>query len=325
MIVLSAEHVRALLPMAEAIEIVQSAMIGVSEGKPTMPLRSVVGVGGPNKLGIMPGVLEDFGVYGVKILSLFPDNPAKGLSSHIGAMVLFDPATGAPSGMINADALTAIRTAAATAAATRALTRADSARLAIVGTGEQAENHVASILAVADITTITIAGRSKSKAEQFIAHIGPQYPNVLFLAADGAQEAVADADIVVTATSSANVVLRGDWISPGAHVNAVGASIPSMQEIDQALVMKSNLYVDYIPSALAQAKELIDGIASGAFDDSHIRGEIGDLYAGKLAGRTGPRDITLYRSLGVAAQDLAAAAHVLAKAKETGIGTVATL
>ena len=173
MITASAADVRHMLPMAKAIELVAQAMIAVSEGKANLPLRSAMEIDGVNRLGIMPGVLGD--IYGVKLISLFPGNPAKGLSSHIGAMVLFDPATGAPSAMVDADALTAIRTAAASAVATRALARADAKTLAIIGTGEQALSHIEAICAVRDIGEIRIAGRTPQRAQAFVRALPAQH------------------------------------------------------------------------------------------------------------------------------------------------------
>lgn len=312
MINVTAEELRALLPMQDAIETVQGAMIAVTAGKANMPLRNVMEIDGTNRLGIMPGALRDPDVYGVKLISLFPGNPAKGLSSHIGTMVIFDNDTGAVAAMLDADALTAIRTAAASAAATRALARPNATKLAIIGTGEQAETHIEAMLCVRDISQVRIAGRTQTRAQEFVDRVGPRFPAVKITAASDARSTVADADIVCTVTSSATVVLQGDWIGPGCHVNAVGASIPVMQEIDQALLLKSELFVDYKPSALAQARDIIDALAGGAMPETHILGEIGQLYAGDIAGRSDDGAITLYRSLGVAAQDLSCAQKVLA-------------
>jgi len=311
MISVSAEELRQLLPMREAIETVQQAMIGVAQGKANMPLRSVMEIDGTNRLGVMPGALRDPDVYGVKLISLFPGNPAKGLSSHIGSMVIFDNDTGAVAAILDADALTAIRTAAASAAATRALARGDAANLAIIGTGEQAESHIEAMLCVRDITSVCIAGRTQGKAQAFVDRVASRFPGLTFTAAKDARDSVEGADIICTVTSSAEVVLQGDWVGPGTHVNAVGASIPSMQEIDQDLLLKSELFVDYRPSALAQAREIMGAIAAGEMTESHIRADIGQLYAGDVAGRSGAGAITLYRSLGVAAQDLACAQKVL--------------
>ncbi len=303
MIIASAEDVRRVLPMEKAIELVAEAMVAVSDGKANLPLRSAMDINGVNKLGIMPGVLG--GVYGVKLISLFPDNPAKGLSSHIGAMVLFDPETGAPNAVVDADALTAIRTAAASAVATRALARADATTLAIIGTGEQAHSHIEAICAVRDIQNIRIAGSTFERAQDFVRGLPIEATPCA-----SSEEAVQGADIICTVTSSPTPVLHGDWVANGAHINAVGASVPTVQEIDQSVLLKSALFTDYRPSALAQAREIITAISDGKMDETHILGEIGEVLSGKVQGRGGPEDITLYRSLGIAAQDLICADFV---------------
>ncbi|MEM7303177.1 MAG: ornithine cyclodeaminase family protein [Pseudomonadota bacterium] len=308
---LDADDVRRLLPMADAIDCMEETMIHVSQGKANLPLRTVMDIDGTNKLGIMPGAMTlDDGaetLYGIKVLSLFPGNPAKGLSSHIGVVVLFDPTTGAPEIAMNADAVTAIRTAAASAAATRKLANGEAKSLAIVGTGEQAESHLEALCLVCNFSEVRIAGRTKEKAENFIASVKPHHPDVTFIAAPDIQSAVADADVVCSVTSTAEPVLFGEWIGPGTHVNAVGASMPFVQEIDETLLLKSELFTDYRPSALAQAKEIISAIESGKISEDHIRAEIGEVFSGSKSGRRSADAITLYRSLGVAAQDLAAA------------------
>jgi ornithine cyclodeaminase/alanine dehydrogenase-like protein (mu-crystallin family) len=310
MINITADEIRKHLPMAQAIEVVQAAMVAVAEGKANLPLRSVMDIDGVNKLGIMPGAMRDPVLYGVKILSLFPGNPARGLSSHIGVVILFDADTGAPVVSMDADALTAIRTAAATAAATRVLARKDAQTLAIVGTGEQAESHIAALTQVRGIRDIRIAGRSPERAEAFVAAQAQHYPAITFAASPDVPTAVRGADIVCTVTSSAEVILQAEWIEPGTHVNAVGASIPSLQEIDSALVAQGRLFVDYKPSALAQARDIISAIDAGMMTEADICAEIGDVYRGLAAGRRAADEITVYRSLGIAAQDLFCADHV---------------
>jgi ornithine cyclodeaminase/alanine dehydrogenase-like protein (mu-crystallin family) len=324
-ITLSAENIAKLLPMDKAIEIVEAAMIGVAEGRANLPLRMAVDVGGNNKLGVMPGVLEMGEVYGVKLLSLFPGNPARGLSSHIGAMLLFDPKTGAPAALMNADALTAIRTAAASAAATRALARPEASVLSVIGTGEQAEAHITALSLVCGLKEIRVVGRSLAKAQALIDRLDPITGKPLLIASDNAQEAATGADIICTVTSSHDVVLRGDWVAPGTHVNAVGASIPLFQEIDEALVARAELFTDYRLSALAQAKDIIEAIKSGSITEDHILAEIGAVYSGAHTGRSGPEAVTLYRSLGVAAQDLACAQFVADTARQQGIGVKISL
>lgn len=307
---LTAEQVRAALPMSEAIEIVKDTMIRVSEGRANLPLRTIMDIDGTNKLGMMPGTLHDPTLYGVKLLSLFPGNPARGLSSHIGVVILFDAATGAPVVSMDADAITAIRTAAATAAATRALAREEAEVLAIVGTGEQAQTHIDAIRLVRPVREIRIAGRTPDSAERFARRQADRHPDVTFTACTGVEEAVRGADIVCTVSSSAEIVLRGRWIGAGAHVNAVGASIPTMQEIDTEMVKRARLFIDYKPSALAQAREIISALETGEIAETHIQAEIGEVFGQRVPGRTSPEEMTLYRSLGIAAQDLACADHV---------------
>lgn len=311
-----ANDIHRLLPMQDAIEVVQSVMIQVAEGKANLPLRSTMDIDGTNKLGIMPGALSDPTLYGVKLLSLFPGNPARGLSSHIGVVILFDAETGAPVVSMNADAITAIRTAAASAAATRALSRPNAHRLAIIGTGEQAETHIEALCLVRDISEIRIAGRSAERAKAFVDKVSAGYPGIRIQPANNVQDAVAGADIVCTVTSSPEVVLRGGWIGPGTHVNAVGASVPTMQEIDQDLLLKSELFVDFRASALAQAREIITALDTKAMTQAHIRADIGDVYRGLANARSSDDAITLYRSLGIAAQDLACADHVRRRAAD---------
>jgi ornithine cyclodeaminase/alanine dehydrogenase-like protein (mu-crystallin family) len=320
MLVLSGKNVLELLSMENAIQIITSIMVKVSKGNCILPLRNAVDLGTSNKLGLMPGALSSGGTYGVKVLSLFPENPSKGLSSHLGLIILFDPLTGIPTAAINADAITAIRTAAATAAATNVLSRIDSTCLTLIGTGEQAVAHLKSISLVRNISKVEVAGRSFNKSKDFISKNQSEFPQIEFTGHNDIESAVKNSDIICTMTSSKNVVLRGKFIKKGTHVNAIGASLPIFQEIDSELVLKSKLFVDYIPSALAQAKEIIDGINSRSFTKKHIVGEIGQVFSGSIMGRTTPEEITLYRSLGVSAQDLTCAEFVLKKALELEIG-----
>jgi ornithine cyclodeaminase len=216
--------------------------------------------------------------------------------------------------------LTAIRTAAATAVATRSLSRVESSKVTIIGTGEQAEAHIEAISLVRDITKINVVGREITRAKDFLNKVESHFPNQNFSAFQNVKDGIKGSDIVCTVTSSKEVILSGEWVTDGTHVNAVGASIPAFQEIDESMVLKSKLFVDYRPSALAQAKEIIDGVNSKAFERSHILGEIGEVLSDKVKGRLSPSDITLYRSMGIAAQDLACADFVFQKAKKEGYG-----
>ncbi len=325
MIVLTSEDIAALLSMTDAIETVETAMKAVSKGGAELPLRNVVPVGGNNRMGVMPGALSDPACFGVKLVSLFPDNPTRGLSSHLGAFILFDAVTGQVTAMMDASLLTAIRTAAASAVATRALARPDASTLAIVGYGEQAEHHLDAICAVRDIETVNVAGRDAVKAAAFCETALNRHPKLQFNAGTDVRAAVKQADIICTVTASLTPVLHHAWLAEGCHVNVVGSSIPSMREVDDVLVLKSSVWVDYLPSALAQAGEIVDLIAAQRYSAGALNGEIGQLLNGDIVGRTSPREQTVYRSLGIAAQDLAAAQFVLTAATERGMGQTVRL
>ncbi len=321
MLVLSSSHIKALLDMPTAIELVERAFITTSKGAANLPLRHAMPIDAPNMLGIMPGALNDPACYGTKLISLYPDNPAQGYSSHLGLMVLFEREHGTPSAVMNADALTALRTAAASGVATRALARDDANVLSIIGTGEQADNHIAAISLVRNIKEVRIAGRSREKATRFVDKFAKKHESMTLIACDSAQEAVAGADIVCSVTSSKEIVLRGDWLDKGTHVNAVGASVPTMREIDENLVINAALFVDYRPSAFAQARDIIEALESGSISKNHIRGEIGEVLDGRVIGRENGQQITLFRSMGIASLDLACAHFILQKAHADKIGT----
>lgn len=325
MIVLSERDIKALLPMEQAIEVVAATMMAVSAGGATLPLRQIMPVGGGNMLGLMPGAMTEPACFGVKLVCLFPENPAFGFSSHQGAMVLFETMHGAAVAMMNAGRLTAVRTAAASAVATRALAREDAATLAIVGTGEQAEFHLEAMLAVRQIRRVRIVGRRPERAEAFVALARSHHPDVTFEWGTDVRAAVDGADIVCTVTAAAEPILFGGWIQPGTHLNVVGASVPSKTEIDQDLVVRSALFADYRPSIFAQAGELIGAIEAGRVGKDHVLAEIGEVLSGAHTGRTDADQITLYRSLGIAAQDLACAHFCYAAARERGLGVDAPL
>lgn len=320
--VLSNDDIAALLPMEQAIAVIDRVMRTVSAGRAQLPLRHVVPVGGDNLMGVMSGALEEPHCHGVKLVSLFPGNPARGLSGHRGAMVLFEAETGGAVAMMDAGLLTAIRTAAASAVATRALARPDAGVLTLIGTGEQAEHHLQAMLAVRPVTEVRIVGRRPEKAADFAAHATARHPGMRFTHGTDARAAVAGADIVCTVTNSAAPVLRGDWLEPGQHLNIVGASIATRREVDDAVVQRAALYCDYRPSLLAQAGEVVDMIAAGTMTQAHLRGEIGAVLDGQVPGRKESGEITLYRSLGITAQDLAVAHHVLGAAEQAGRGQV---
>jgi ornithine cyclodeaminase/alanine dehydrogenase-like protein (mu-crystallin family) len=313
--ILSGAQVASLVGVADLIAPIADAMVEVSRGNVEMPLRSMVKLPGINHMGVMAGHLGTPAGHGVKVLSLYPDNPSHGRSSHSGLFLLFDGTTGLPVLCMDAAVLTAIRTAASTAVASRVLARPGSRTLAILGLGEQAHSHIAAMRAVHTITRIVAWGRDRAKLEAF-AHAN----NIE--AAPTAAAAVAEADIVVTATPAREPFLSLAMLRPGQHVNAVGASVAFMQEMTPDIVAGTRFVTDYRPSLEPQAAEVIAARKDGLIAPTHDIPEIGEIIAGARPGRRDAAEITVYRSLGIAAQDLAAAHAILARAEASGAGTV---
>jgi ornithine cyclodeaminase len=322
--ILGSAQIKALLPMADAIELMRTTMIAVSEGRARIPPRTVLPVSSGGLLGSMPGYLAEPECFGVKLLSLFPGNPAAGLSSHLGLVLLFEPAHGLPVALLDAAELTAIRTAAVSGLATRLLAREDAGDLAILGSGEQAQSHLAAMLAVRPIRRVRVWSRTAAHAAAFAEQQSTAYGLKIETAAS-ARAAIDGADLICTVTGASEPILRGDWIAPGAHLNVVGASRIAAAEIDTAAVARSRFFVDFRGSAEHEAGELRRAIDAGAVTEAHVLGEIGEVANGTAAGRLGAGDITIFKSLGVSAEDLAAAHFVLRQAEAAGIGQVVEL
>jgi ornithine cyclodeaminase len=254
----------------------------------------------------MPGAMLDDNVFGAKLVSVYPDNFAHGGPSHQGVVALFDATTGAPAAMLDAGEITAIRTAAASAAATDALARPDGASLAILGYGEQAVRHVEAIRCVRDISRLSVWGRDPAKAGAFAERFGGE-------AKANVAEAVAGADIVCTVSAAPEPILLSRWVADGTHVNAVGSSRAGPVEIDNALVARARFFADHEEGVRAQGAEYLNALAAGAIGPKHLLGEIGEVFAGTLPGRTSDADVTIYKSLGSIVQDLASARHIVGK------------
>jgi len=317
LLVLAGADVRSLLTMAQCIALMERTMRVVSRGGAQLPLRIAAAVPGGNVLAAMPGYLEDPPSAGAKLIAVYPDNARRGLSSHMGVVVLFDPANGVPIAIIDATTVTALRTAAASAVATNALARPDAGELAILGAGEQAATHLSAMSHVRKLRSVRVWARSIEKARGF-ARDQEESVGLPIRVAASAEDAVHDADIVCTTTAAREPILEGAWIRAGTHVNLVGASSAQTREANEALVMKAAYFCDFRPSALAQAGELI--AAAGVLAERHIRGEIGEVLNGKVRGRTTADEVTIYKSLGIAAQDLAAAHYVYEQARRSGAG-----
>jgi ornithine cyclodeaminase/alanine dehydrogenase-like protein (mu-crystallin family) len=320
--VLRGAEVRELLPMAECIELMQRTMIAVSEGRVVLPLRSVVVMPGDRgMMGIMPGYLADPECFGVKLVSLMPRNKPPQYSSHLGLVLLFEAAHGQPVALLDAAEITAIRTAAASGLATRLLARPEAGDLALLGAGEQACSHLEAMLSVRALRRIRVWARDRDKARQFADTQGARH-GIAVETSPTVREAIAGADIICTTTKAREPILQGDWLTPGTHLNVVGSSIAAAAEIDTPAVVKARFFVDRRESTVNEGGEFLRALKSGAITADHILGEIGEVASGSKIGRSSPLDVTLYKSLGIAPQDLASAHYVLEKARAAGVGQV---
>jgi ornithine cyclodeaminase len=288
------------------IRIVRQAMIALSKGETKQLLRSIIPLSEGRLFGVMPGAMGAHGPFGAKLISVFPENFARGQQSHQGLVILFDPGSGAPVCVVHAGEITAIRTAAASAVATDALARTDARRLALLGYGEQAATHARAIGKVRELESIVVWGRSRERARAFAERIHAELA-VRVAIAEGVQEAVAEADIICTVTAAAEPILKGEWVRPGTHLNLVGSGYAGPAEVDNELVVRSRFIADSREGVLEQGAEFLRAKAAGLVDDEHIVAEIGQVLAGEIAGRRSEDEITVYKSLGHVVQDLASA------------------
>lgn len=319
MIVLSQTDVRAHLTYARCIPLMRAAMGTLSRGETRQHLRSILDLEAGRAFGIMPGAMGENAVFGAKLISVFPQNFSKGLQSHQGLVILFDPESGAVAGLAHAGEITRIRTAAASAAATDALARADASRLAILGYGEQAHAHAAAISHVRALSDIRIWGRDIAKAEA-LARTLTEELSIPARAAASAAAACDGADIIATTSAAPDPIVFSADVADGAHVNAVGSSRAGPAEIGADLVARARFIADYRPGVLAQGAEFLRAKAEGVVEDAHVVGEIGEVFNGALVGRTSAGEVTLYKSLGHIVQDLAAGAALLEDARAQGFG-----
>jgi ornithine cyclodeaminase len=288
------------------IPIVREAMIAFSRGETKQLLRSIIPLSEGRLFGVMPGAMGANATFGAKLISVFQDNFARGMQSHQGLVILFDPVTGAPVCVAHAGEITAIRTAAASAVATDALARKDARRLAILGYGEQAGTHARAMGKVRDLESIVVWGRSRERSQAFAAAMQTEL-GVTVTSAASVQEAVSDADIVCTVTAATEPILKGDWVRPGTHVNVVGSGFAGPAEVDNDLVVRSRFIADSREGVLNQGAEFLRAKQAGLVGDDHIVAEIGQVLAGEVEGRRSAEEITVYKSLGHVVQDLASA------------------
>jgi len=322
-LILSHDQVQAMLPMAECIEVMEKALVDLARGEVFQPLRTILRPSGAKGfLGLMPAYRAgDSPGFGLKEVCVFPGNPVIGLDTHLGAVLLHSPHTGELQAVINASAITVIRTAAVTAVATRVLARQDAAVLAIIGTGAQALGHLRSIPLVRNIRELRVAGRDRVRNERFVESSAQMMPHLPARICTSVEEAVSGADIIVTVTSSSEPVLKREWISPGAHINLVGSSVATAREADGATMAAGSLFVDRRESVENESGDYLFALREGAIDAGAVQAEIGEVLTGAASGRSDDREITIFKSLGLAIEDLAAAQFLYEKARQTKQGT----
>ena len=304
-----AAQVEDLLDYPGCIEAMRRAMIALSSGERPQPLRQIFTVGENEMFGTMPGELRALSTFGAKLVSVFHEPDGSGRTRHQGVVVAYNGETGAVSCIADAEPITQIRTACATAAATGALARENAEVLAIFGTGLQAEAHLRALPLVRQFREILLWGKSAKRTRALAERMSKELDREIVPVADN-REAAERADVICTVSSSSEPILLGEWVKPGTHINLVGSSYLGPVEVDTALVAKARYVADYRPGVLAQAAELAAARDAGLVDDSHVVGEIGEVLAGRVQGREDESQITIYKSLGHVAQDLAAANYL---------------
>ena len=318
-LVLAARDVNELLGYRECADVMRQALAALARGQIQQPLRTVVRPrDAAGFMGLMPAYSPDG--YGLKAICVTPGNPAVGKDAHQGGVMLFAADTGEPLALVNASAITEIRTAAVSAVATGLLAREGAAELAVIGTGVQGRAHAHALAATRPLTGIRMAGRDVARARKVAAELAEAL-GLPVTAAGSVPEAVDGAGIVVTATSSAQAVLRREWLAAGSHVNAVGACLPHAREIDTATMAEAAVFADSRESVRSESGDYLLAAQEGA--DNPVRAELGELLTGTASGRADDDEITVFESLGLAAEDLAAASYLYEKATRLGAGTAA--
>lgn len=334
-LILNHDDVHKLLPMRECIEVMEQALVTLARGEAEMPLRTIFrpeNVRGV--MAMMPSFRDgETPLFGLKAICVFPGNAAIGKDAHQGGVLLFSGETGELLALVNASAITEIRTAAVSAVATRKLAREDATELAIIGAGVQARSHLEAIACVRPIKRVRVAARSLESAKRFVeACQKPERErgqrairsSVQIEAVQSPEAAARGADIIVTATTSRDPVVKRKWISSGAHINAVGTFSFNARELDTETMAAAKLFVDRRESALNEAGDYVIAANEGAFGPEHIRAELGEVLIDTHPGRTSQDEITVFKSLGLAIEDLASASYTYKQALEKGVGTSVT-
>ena len=322
-LLLTDRDINELMPVADCIDVMADALRAVSDGNAQLPLRTILRLpGGRNAFGSMPAAVGDS--IGAKVITVFPGNADTRYDSHIGVVLLFGAEHGELLAIADGSSITAIRTSAVSGLATKLLARPDADDLSILGAGVLATPHLDAIRAVRRVRRVRVWSRSGTRAQEWAAKAGP--PRGLSIeVCESAQAAVSGADIVCTLTASRTPVLESAWLAPGVHINAVGASLAQARELDSETVVQSRLFVDRRESTLAESGDFLIPKSEGRITDGHILAELGDLVAGRVAGRTGAAERTLFKSLGLAVEDVASLRYLHARATALGRGTMVEL
>jgi alanine dehydrogenase len=323
--ILTQADVEALLPMEACVDVMAEALGALARGEAGLPLRSLLWKSDRSGLlGLMPAYLHVPPTFGLKAITVMPGNHGTEHDAHQGVVLLFEADHGCLRAVLDATAVTAIRTAAVSGLATRLLARDDAGDLALLGSGVQAAWHLRAMGAVRTLRSVRIWSRSRETAVRFAERETAQ-AGVPIEVCGTAQKAVQGADLICTTTAAREPVLEGTWIAAGAHVNAVGACVPTARELDTTAVRRSRLFVDARESAMNEAGDFLIPLREGAITEDHIAGTLGEVLIGRVPGRRAPEEVTLFESLGLGIEDLAAARAVHARAEAEDRGTVLEL
>ncbi len=322
--VLAQKEVKQAVTMAEAIESTKQAFISLAHGEATLPLRTQIFVKGQEGTTLfMPAFLPRLESSGAKIVSVYPHNAKKGLSTIHAIVILCDAETGQPKAIMDGTYLTALRTGAVSGVATDSLAREDAKTVAIIGAGTQGRTQLEAVCCVRNIERVFVYDRIHKASKAFVEEMQGQdkTPAPDIRSASSAEEAISEADIICAATTSSVPVFEDAHVKSGVHINGVGSYTPQMQEIPAETVSRARVVVDSLSASLEEAGDLIIPLRKGMIQESHILGELGHLVSGAFSGRKSAEDITFFKSVGIAIQDLAVAELALRKANSLRLGT----
>jgi ornithine cyclodeaminase len=316
---LNEDDVKALLPMKDLVSAMESALSRFSRGEVLQPVRTVLTVG-PTRayFGLMPAFIPEPASLGAKLVTVFNQNHARGLPSHLATILLLDPDTGSLLALLDGRYITESRTAAVSAVSARLLAAKGADTLAIIGSGVQARSHLEAFASVLPLRDVRIWSPNADHRHRFAKEMSGH--GVAVRAAGSPADAVRGAGLIVLATSSASPVIEDGWVQAGAHVVSVGACRPDQREMDPAMVARARLFVDSRAAALVESGDIVQGIRDGRFTEAHLRGELGEVAMGRVTGRTSPADVTIFKSLGMAVEDVVAADLVYRRAVATAAG-----